>query len=335
MSNFFKKLKLNIVIFFNSLFRGMKSADEVISNSNKNVTGSDSEQEKKIESNNLYAALLRGEVTQEVKDLRYETYQAAKKADEYKYVGGGQAVKKSKNEIFTKANKNICNEEEYSVVIIQKNDLIKKSVSEELGNLLSTGKEGKVEHRLKIKRKWLSRFNIEDYASQLIIRKDGETYYLDFYVPAGPQENEPKAIFFDKEMKTLYERKSRMSDITDFDNVSFISEKAFPVEDLLEFSFINLEYVGIKYHEKGGSYVLTFTGTPEKLGVDIAEDMYDEESKRKFEAKEERKNRRATPLKEAIENIEAAENANKIDIEESKKLLEGIRAGKVKKNKQE
>ena len=85
-----KKLPSGSEILLNSLLRGMKSADDLLTTSNKENTTPASVEEK-IEIDNVYASLVKGEITQEVKDLRYETYEAARKASEYRYVGNGVA----------------------------------------------------------------------------------------------------------------------------------------------------------------------------------------------------------------------------------------------------
>ena len=328
--NFFQKLRLNVVLFFNSLFRGMRAADDIISTNSKDGTaGNGTGEERKVENDNVYAALVRGEITQEVKDLRYETYQAVKKADEYKYVGNGVAVKKDKNQIFNKAKTKVFNKEDLSVYMIQINDLIKASVSETL-SAAQNGKEPEEKHRININRKWFPRFKLENYATQIVVRtKEEGGYIIDFYVPDAPRDFNPKDIYFDKEMQALYNQKARMSDIIDFDNINFISEKAFPIEDMLEFSFINMKYREI--NKFNGSYVLSFDATADKLGDDIAKEMYDAESERKFNKKEPRKNMKATPISEAIENLERLENKKKFDETKSKELLAKIKANKNKK----
>lgn len=327
--NVFKNIALNASIFFNSLFRGMRAADDIVSTSNADsAAGSGTAEEKKIENDNLYVALVKGEVTQEVKDLRFETYQAAKKADEYDYVGNGVAVKKDKNQIFNKAKTKVYNEEGLSVYMIQINDLIKASVSESMA-AAALGKEPEEKHRISINRQWNARFKLENYATQIVVRsKEDGGFIIDFYVPTFPREYDPKDIYFDKEMQILYNQKARMSDIIDFDNINFISEKAFPVEDMLEFSFVSMKYRGI--NKFNGSYVLSFDAVAEKLGEDVAEEMYDSESERKFREKEARKNAKPVALSEAIDNLKQAEQEEKFDEEKGKELL-----ARIKKNKRE
>lgn len=310
-----KKAALDAKILWHSLFHGMNAVDNILTKSNKTSDGSVTA-EQKLEQNNVYASLVKGEITQEVKDLRYETYQAARKASEYQYIGNGVAVKK--NTMLKNVDANVENEDNLKVVLVQKNHEIPKSINETFEEI-SKGKEEKVEHRLKINRRYYSRFNIEDYASQLAVKewKDGK-YILDFYVSKDPVADETKSIFFSQELKSLYTSGSRMSDILDFDNVSFITEKAYPVLDLHSYSFINLSF--IKMLEYNGSYIIRFVAEADKFGVDEVAEFYDKESVRKFEEKVPRKPLKETTIKlsEAKEIAETPEV--KIDVEAIKKI---------------
>lgn len=100
-----KKIIRKIKLFWSSLFIGMKHADETLTTSNKETAEGMSIQQN-IEHKNVYADLLRGEVTQEVEELRWEMYKADELANDYKYVGNGQAIKIEDSEI-KKANRRL------------------------------------------------------------------------------------------------------------------------------------------------------------------------------------------------------------------------------------
>ena len=70
-----KRLWAKIKIFFFYLFAGMKNANDVAFTGQKDVEagdGSGIEQQKEV--NSVYKDLLRGELTQEVIELRHEMY---------------------------------------------------------------------------------------------------------------------------------------------------------------------------------------------------------------------------------------------------------------------
>ena len=69
---------------WNNLFWGLKNADEVITSQNAdNSVGINIQ--KEVHENRVSKALLKGEVTEEVKRLRYRTYKVDREAKSYKY----------------------------------------------------------------------------------------------------------------------------------------------------------------------------------------------------------------------------------------------------------
>ena len=279
---------------------------------------------KEVDDHRVSKALLKGEVTQEVKDLRYGMYQAAKKADEYQYIGNGVAVKK--NTMLSNTNAKVENADNLRVVLTQWNHLIKKSISESMDDFVK-GKESDVEHRLKIERKYYSRFKMEDFAYQLVVKEGAEgKFILDFYTPIEPLENDPKAIYFSKEVKNLYKTGSRTSDLVDFDNVNFITEKAFPIEDMNYYEFNNLIY--LKCIEFNGAYIFRFAGDGKVLGKDVAEEMYDEISKQKYEEKAPREQKNKS-INEILDEMRAEEEAKKhdedFDINKANDLIKNLK----------
>ena len=76
-------------------FYGLKNADSEMFTS-KHSSSSDSSYIQQIKETNVGKDLLKGEVTQEVEDLRYSTYAVYREANQYEYIGNGVAIKKEK-----------------------------------------------------------------------------------------------------------------------------------------------------------------------------------------------------------------------------------------------
>lgn len=111
MKNVMGTLK-NLVM---SLPFGMKAADSEIMGTGDSTLGEGTTISQEVTKNTLADALLKGEVTQEVEELRYGMYKACREADNYLYVGGGAAIKKEKKHHgekikFTQENKLICSD---------------------------------------------------------------------------------------------------------------------------------------------------------------------------------------------------------------------------------
>lgn len=87
-----KKLIKKLKAILYAIPFGMKAGDEILATSNKETIDGTSIQQQ-LEHKSVYADLLKGEVTQEVEELRWEMYKAEELANDYKYVGNGQAVK--------------------------------------------------------------------------------------------------------------------------------------------------------------------------------------------------------------------------------------------------
>lgn len=85
---------------------GLKAADEMITTSNTDAEEG-SAIHKQVENKSVFQDLVNGELTQQVEELRYETFKAEEMSNEYKYIGNGNAVKKkgSENDVKEKRKK--------------------------------------------------------------------------------------------------------------------------------------------------------------------------------------------------------------------------------------
>lgn len=92
----FKNLYHKIKKMFYGLFFGLENANqEVFTNVDYDSSSTNIHQEKLTKS--VYKDLLKGEITQEVKDLRYQLYYIYDNSQNYKYIGDGNSEKKTVN----------------------------------------------------------------------------------------------------------------------------------------------------------------------------------------------------------------------------------------------
>ena len=334
-----KKTLLNLRLFFASLFRGMKSADEIISEGNKNSSSGNQVSEQKTESQSLYASLLRGEVTQEVKDLRYEMYESVRKSKEYDVLGfTGNAVKKSN--MLDRTPKNIDTSDGLKVVLVQDNKIDFDGQNASVENIDVTSRtrvEADAKHRFKVTHEYPVRYKIEAFAKKVVVKScdvvgdDGSVekrYKLDIYVSQYPIENEPRAVYVTKELESLYESGSRTSDLTDIITLSFTTEHPYGDDDWKVYNFTVKQYIGIKKFD--GRYILSlYASLPETGAVDVSEKYNDEVSVRKFKEKARREKKKPVSIGNAMEMVR--EKDEKVDIDELNKSLKRIKGGKKKK----
>ncbi len=86
------KILRKIKDFFSAVLFGMKAGDEIMTTSQVEMPEG-SGIHKQIERKSVLRDLLKGEVTQEVEELRYETFKAEEMSNEYHHIGSGIAIK--------------------------------------------------------------------------------------------------------------------------------------------------------------------------------------------------------------------------------------------------
>ena len=110
------KLKKYLLNIWYGLPFGIKAAsDEIIGAGNS--LDNDTTISQEVSDKRVAKHLLKGEITQEVEELRYRNYKVAGEAENYDYLGNGVAVKNDKKNIplerskykFSQENKMICN----------------------------------------------------------------------------------------------------------------------------------------------------------------------------------------------------------------------------------
>lgn len=302
MKRLLKTIWLNISLFFHYLMQGLRSADNLLTSQNKeDGDGTNIEQKKEVQ--NVYADLLRGEVTQEVRELRHEMYYAERLSHEYTYGGNGRVVKK--NRMFN-YNGNIDISDGYPIQVIQEN---KEDIT-----LTSDFKDTR-DFTLKITRDFIPTMRIEEYVTKLVVKRiDKDKVILDFYTPIMPRQFDRRSRIFTNMLGKIYEGDVR-SDLIDIKGVAFTSYNAYGSDDLREY-----EYDGVKYElilEFDGSYVLRFTADIVKDGLDMITEFYDEATAKKCEEHEMRKGAQIN-----YETAVEIQERDKYDVETAEKLIE-------------
>jgi hypothetical protein len=279
-----KKLWLNIRIFFTLLFKGLKNANDIAFTGNKDTdvgNGSSIEQQKEVQS--VYKDMLKGEITQEVIELRHEMYFAERASKKYKYTGNGRAVKM--NDII-KYNGDLETSDGLDISIVQENKEDVGSLLDyeiyNIGNEVALGeksqgdlsKSKQKKFTINIKRDFLAKFNIEQYTEKIVIKQlNDDESIIDIYVNQYMKQFNNIHKLFLKQIEQIYTGDIR-NDIIEFNSISFITNNAYGAEDLLEYEFNNIQFENIiRFNE---FYVLRFLGKNVKYGNDLLNDVYDE-----------------------------------------------------------
>ena len=95
MKRFISKITNNIKLFFYDLLYGMKATEDVVFHQSGSGDGDGTSISKQVEDTRVSKALLKGEVTQEVEELRYRTYLVDKESKCFEYYAPTLAIKKT------------------------------------------------------------------------------------------------------------------------------------------------------------------------------------------------------------------------------------------------
>ena len=296
-----KKLIRYLKIAFYSFFYSMRNADKMLSTSNKNddldttgVGGIEQQQEQ----DSVWQDLLKGEVTERVRELRHEMYYAERKSHEYEYGGGGNA---RKNNIFSYKG-NVEASDGYSVKIVQANSVIPTCLTDagvvvygtnsdiysSVNDVIRNRPNSEKEYRIKIDRtEFIPKFKIENYITKLVVKTvQDDVVMVDLYVNKYYNKLEATSKLFHAEMERIYQgidTNTNPGGILYFKRVHFIAKNAFGVPDLTEVSLVDFKFDNIVEYD--GHYVLKFFAKEEKQN-DMIDEFYNEATAKKIENNE-------------------------------------------------
>lgn len=280
---FFKKLRS----LLSGLFYGMKATEDIVFKQSGITHQSDGMTiQQRVEDNRVSKALLRGELTQEVEELRYRTYNVDREAKNYEYYTPLLAMRREKMDSkFVR----YWNDDNLDIITIQPNEINDDGI-----NSVNVDKEGTYKeyelfnqrHNYSIhltRGEFIPRYYIEDYIKRVVVRKIDDIHsMLDLYVSKYPNDKDFKSKGFVREIEKIKSDKLR-SDIIDIQTLSFTTNHAFKYENMFEFEFdnIHLSYI----NEFDGFYVISFKSRNVKNGIDLMKKYYSKSMADKYKAK--------------------------------------------------
>lgn len=268
---------------------GMKAADEEIMGGNSSSSDEGQSVHQQVSDERVAKHLLKGEISQSVKELRYRTYKVDDEAKNYEYLGGGTAIKKEAKPVDTKR-----------IHFSQECKLVASDVLEELKRV---GKYGTETYTLQISyNNPLVKFKLEQFANQIDvdINEESKEVITTLHFSNIPDGYEKKSAPFINELKRLlkiYKNVQLISDKHMVDEVykhneiassmislNFTTYKATNDEpDLKVYSFISPSF--IKAEESNAEIRLTFAWETYDIN-DLKAKFFDEKMAKKYETKE-------------------------------------------------
>ena len=281
-----KKIKKYFLNLLYGLPYGLKAADsEIMGSGSKDDLGASIHQE--VSDQRVAKHLLKGEITQEVEELRYRTYKVANESEKYKYLGNGVAIKEEKEDKptdrkkykFTQENENIC-----------------ESVLEGLNQV---GNYGVERYRFEIDYESFVRFKIEKFATKVDVNINDETGLIEttLHFNSEPNPYDGTSMPFINEISKLLNVKSeyeikRNEIASSIKNFSFCTYKATNEDDFVTYSFVN----GGKFknfEQNGYEFLLTLSWDEYmRVPLNLEAKYYSKSMAEKYERKE----RKDTPI---------------------------------------
>lgn len=265
---------INKIIY--GLFNGMKSADKAIMSDSDNIDKININQN--VEEEKLSKALLKGEVNDEVEDLRFRTYKVFDESKSYEYLANGKVVKKDNKDNIS----NFIKHDDCELILIQENSVNPLTFEQEVE--VMNGKYIEREYTIKIDRKYISRYKLEEFCKKLVLQKiDDDNFFIDLYFNKEIDEDNYKSKGFINELYKIKNEGTR-SDVIDIEKIWFITFNALNYNDLYKFSFNNVFFKSIDYYNN--SIVVTFKAHKEYEPIHIIGKYYSNRVEKKYNNKE-------------------------------------------------
>lgn len=289
-----KKLYNRLNAYWIGLLYGLKNTNDTVFTQSGIDNSIGTEIQQQVSENRVSKDLLKGEVTQQVEELRYRTYKIDRESKQFEYFSPTKALRFDKQDSkFVKYD----NTDNLELITIQPNhiqtasvydgtkniDFLKASLSDEQGNVAINVGHFDVDntYNINIERDFMPRFKLEAYTTRLVVKKldNNDNMILDFYVSKYPQEKDMKSIYFIKELEKMMSG-YRQSDITSINRLSFVTSHAYGLNDMIEFRFDHIYYKDILEYD--GHYVLKFKAHAYVNGKDQTDEYYSKSMDEKY-----------------------------------------------------
>ena len=237
----------------------------------------------------LSKALLRGELTEEVKQLRYRNYKVDREAKKYKYFAPTLALKKKEG----KDNKFISYDKSdgLEVITIQYNYPLTEDILDAINQIEDGGRGKGPKYKIEIERIFRPRFKVEEFLKKVVVKRLDETHaILDLYFSKYPErffrtsnDKSFRSKVFIHEIENIRDNEIK-SDMLEMARLRFVTKNAYKRDDLFEYAFRNILFREVA--EFDGDYILRFKASIEHDGIDLTAAYYNKVMDEKYQNKE-------------------------------------------------
>lgn len=243
--------------------------------------------------------LMRGEITQQVKELRWRMYKILyhTKLKDSKITGydeEGYPILETTNTTLVREldglDIDMTDDESFPLKMWINNERIElgfndMDLTKEEYTLTEVNQMSKSNRRIGVSRgQFLPKFRIEDYTEFLVVRENEEkNILLELYISRYEDIYDKRTKFLIKEIEKAKSR-PRMVDMLDIENISFITNEDKGVPDLLEFTYEVKRFHSIVEYKS--HYVVKFLAEPIIDGRNVIESFIDHDLDKRYENKE-------------------------------------------------
>jgi hypothetical protein len=264
-------------------------ADSAVFSTNKGQDSNVVVVSQKEQGSALMQAMLKGEITQEVEDLRYRTYLIEEESGKNEVIGIGEEDMVS-FAIPAQFNKPKIEEIEtdFKTVLTQNVDAVSTGINDNVQDENGFINKIKEYYPLTIERDCMSRFPIEKYCHQIVVKEKDGLYQLDLYFTIYPDTIDRIKRMFTNEIQKLYDKKIRMNDVNDIQTIQFTTNKAWGMDDNKLFKFKIDSYK--ECSKFNGYYILKFYAESLIYGEKITDKYFSQNIRKKYDENEKRPN---------------------------------------------
>lgn len=286
------KVVIGIKLFWYSLFYGMETANKMMTDQSGDMT--DNGIHQNISRKSVMGDLLEQNVTKEVEELREKHYRIIKEADKYDTSTIVMTIDEDGNPVFSNTNHlkkkaytdfmkhpPVYETNDTKVRTIQDNKIFEKENS--IGNVCIPNGLYDYDTTLTVKRSvYAPRIHIDKFVTKIVVRQTEipERAFVDFYLPTTASQFGKIDAILVSNLYTMFETKNYRSDLTEFDEIEWYSDKAWNSDDMCLFKYDDITLVDINVFD--GSFVFTFDCHVVFDGKSIVEKYMTEEMDKKY-----------------------------------------------------
>ncbi len=264
----FGSIIIGIKLFWYSLFYGMETANKMMTNQNGDM--SDNGIHQNISKGGVMEDLLEQRVTKEVEELREKHYRIIKEADKYDpktivmtFDEDGNPVFSNTDHILKKTYADfmkhppVYETDDTQLRTIQDNKTFEKETS--IGNIHVPNGLYDYDTTISVKRgDILPRIQIDKFVTKMVVRNRNisDRVFVDLYLPTSASQFGKIDAILISNLYSMFESKNYRSDLTEFDEIEWYSDKAWNSDDMCLFKYDDIKLIDIVVFD--GSFVFIF-----------------------------------------------------------------------------